>query len=99
MSERDYNRQAVKGEGNLGCRSGRRERMECSGVHDKEGNVLDSCAKLYNSREGFEQFVKMTEGIKQRLGMKDKIQKGTVLFFLNQKLEPSLLSSWVIQSF
>jgi hypothetical protein len=47
--------------------------MECSGVHDKEGNVLDTCAKLYNSREGFEQFVKMTEGIEQRLGMKDEI--------------------------
>ena len=25
---------------------------------NKEGNVLGSCAKLYDSREGFEQFCK-----------------------------------------
>jgi transposase len=41
------------------------------GFMDKEGSVLGSCAKLYNSREGFEQFVKMTEGFKERQGMKD----------------------------
>ena len=75
MSERDYNRQVVK-----------RERINMAtlvvgvdvgnasnavGFMDKEGNVLGSCAKLYNSREGFEQFVKMTEGFKERQGMRD----------------------------
>ena len=38
---------------------------------NKEGNVLGSCEKLYNSREGFEQFIKMTEGLKAAHGMKD----------------------------
>jgi transposase len=38
---------------------------------NKEGKVLGSCAKLYNNREGFEQFVKMTEGIKTKYGLKE----------------------------
>jgi len=38
---------------------------------NKEGKVLGSCAKLYNSREGFEQFVKMTEGLKTKHGLND----------------------------
>jgi len=33
---------------------------------NKEGKVLGSCAKLYNSREGFEQFVKITEELKTK---------------------------------
>lgn len=38
---------------------------------NKEGKVLNSCAKLYNSREGFEQFVKMTEGLRTKHRLKD----------------------------
>jgi transposase len=75
MSEKDYSKQVAK-----------RQRIESTtlvvgvdignafnavGFMDKEGNVLGICAKLYNSREGFEQFVKMTEGLKTRHGLKD----------------------------
>ena len=75
MSERDYNRQVVKRERIsratlvVGVDVG--NAWNAVGFMDKEGNVLGSCAKLYNSREGFEQFVKMTEGFKERQGMKD----------------------------
>jgi len=31
------------------------------GFMNKDGNVLGSCTKLYNNREGFEKFVKMIE--------------------------------------
>jgi transposase len=41
------------------------------GFMNKQGKVLSSCAKLYNSRDGFEQFVKMTEGLKAKHGLKD----------------------------
>jgi transposase len=73
MSERDYNKQVVK--------RGRISRetlvigvdvgnaFNAVGFMDKEGKVLGGCAKLYNSREGFEQFIKMTEGIKAQHGM------------------------------
>ncbi len=68
MSKNDYNKQAL-----------RRQRIKQTtfivgvdignafnalGFMDKEGNVLGSCTKLYNSREGFEQFVDMIEGLK-----------------------------------
>lgn len=75
MSERDYNRQVVKRERInratlvVGVDVG--NAWNAVGFMDKEGNVLGSCAKLYNSREGFEQFVKMTEGFKERQGMRD----------------------------
>jgi len=75
MSERDYNRQVVKRERInratlvVGVDVGKAS--NAVGFMDKEGNVLGSCAKLYNSREGFEQFVKMTEGFKERQGMRD----------------------------
>jgi transposase len=75
MSERDYNRQVVKRERInratlvVGVDIG--NAWNAVGFMDKEGNVLGSCAKLYNSREGFEQFVKMTEGFKARQGMRD----------------------------
>ena len=75
MSERDYNRQVVKRERInratlvVGVDVG--NASNAVGFMDKEGNVLGSCAKLYNSREGFEQFVKMTEGFKERQGMRD----------------------------
>jgi len=38
---------------------------------NKDGKVLGSCAKLYNSREGFEQFVKMIEGLKAKHRLRD----------------------------
>ena len=38
---------------------------------NKEGNVLGSCAKLYNNREGFEQFVNMIEGLKTKHHLRD----------------------------
>jgi len=41
------------------------------GFMDKDGNVLGSCAKLYNSREGFEQFREMIEGLKVKHHLKD----------------------------
>jgi transposase len=75
MSERDYNRQVVKRERInratlvVGVDIG--NAWNAVGFMDKEGNVLGSCAKLYNSREGFEQFVKMTEGFRERQGMRD----------------------------
>jgi len=33
---------------------------------DKEGNVLGSCAKLYNNRDGFEEFINLIEGLKAK---------------------------------
>jgi transposase len=75
MSERDYNRQVEKRQrisgttlvvgvdvGNV---------FNAVGFMNKEGKVLSSCAKLYNGREGFEQFVEMTEGLKTKYGLKD----------------------------
>ena len=73
MSEKDYNRQVVKRE-----RIGRDTLImgvdvgnawNAVGFMNKEGNVLGSCAKLHNSREGFEQFIRMTEGFKAKHGM------------------------------
>ena len=75
MSERDYNRQVAKRQ-----RIGREtlivgvdvgNAFNAVGFMNKEGNVLGSCAKLYNSREGFEQFIKMIEGFKAKHRMKD----------------------------
>lgn len=41
------------------------------GYMNKEGAVLGRQPKLYNSREGFDQFVRITEGLKAKHGMKD----------------------------
>jgi transposase len=75
MSERDYNRQVVKrqriGRATLVVGVDIGNACNAVGFMDKEGNVLGSCAKLYNSREGFEQFVKMTEGLKTKHRLKD----------------------------
>lgn len=75
MSERDYSKQLA-----------RRQRIKrttlvvgvdvgkvCNavGFMNKEGKVLGSCAKVENSREGFEQFVKMVEDLKAQHGLKD----------------------------
>jgi hypothetical protein len=40
---------------------------------NKEGKVPNSCVKLYNNREGFEHFVKMTEGLKVKYGLKNML--------------------------
>jgi transposase len=73
MSEKDYNRQVVKRE-----RIGRDTLIigvdigntwNVMGFMNKEGKVLGSNAKLYNNREGFEEFARMTEGLKAKYGM------------------------------
>jgi transposase len=73
MSEKDYNRQVVKREriGKETLVVGVDVGNACNvvGFMNKEGKVLGSCAKLHNSREGFEQFVKMTEGLKTKHDM------------------------------
>jgi transposase len=38
---------------------------------NKERNVFGICAKFYNSREGFEQFVDMIEGLKAKHHRRD----------------------------
>ena len=75
MSERDYSKQVAK-----------RQRISSTslvvgvdvgkvhnavGFMNKEGKVLGSCAKAYNSREGFEQFMKMVQDLQARHGLKD----------------------------
>ena len=75
MSQRDYSRQVAK-----------RQRIKKStlivgvdigkafnavGFMDKDGNVLNSCAKLYNIREGFEEFINLIEGLKAKHHLKD----------------------------
>ena len=77
MSKSDYNKQVL-----------RRQRIKKTtlvvgvdvgnafnavGFMNKEGNVLGSCAKLYNSREGFEQFIDMIEGLKTKHHLRDVI--------------------------
>jgi transposase len=59
MSEMDYNKQVMKRERIsretlvIGVDVG--NAFNAIGFMDKEGKVLGSCAKLYNSCEGFEQ--------------------------------------------
>ena len=75
MSERDYSKQVARrqriGETTLvvgvdiGCAS------NAVGFMNKEGKVLGSYPDMPNSREGFEQFVKMTEGLKAKHGLTD----------------------------
>ncbi|MGZ6201503.1 MAG: IS110 family RNA-guided transposase, partial [Thermodesulfobacteriota bacterium] len=75
MSVRDYSKQVA-----------RRQRIESTtlvvgvdigsafnavGFMNKEGNVLGSYPKMPNSREGFEQFVTITEGLKAKHGLTD----------------------------
>ena len=77
MSQKDYSRQVAK-----------RQRIKKStlivgvdigkafnavGFMDKDGNVLSSCAKLYNIREGFEEFINLIEGLKAKHHLKDVI--------------------------
>lgn len=75
MSVKDYNKQVAKRQRIrsttlvVGVDVG--NAFNAVGFMNKEGKVLGSCAKLYNSREGFEQFVKMTEGLKTKHKLKD----------------------------
>jgi len=73
MSERDYNKQVAKRQRIrstvVGVDVGKA--YNAMGFMNKEGKVLGSCAKVYNSREGFEQFLKMVEDLKARYGLKD----------------------------
>lgn len=75
MSRNDYNRQAVRRQRIrkttliVGVDIG--NAFNAVGFMNKEGNVLGSCAKLYNNREGFEQFVNMIEGLKTKHHLRD----------------------------
>jgi transposase len=75
MSERDYSKQVARRQRigdttlvvgvDIGCAS------NAVGFMSKEGNVLGSYPIMPNSREGFEQFVKRTEGLKAKHGLTD----------------------------
>ena len=77
MSERDYSKQVARRQriGNttlvvgvdIGCAS------NAVGFMNKEGKVLGSDPNMPNSRGGFEQFVKMTEGLKAKHGLNDML--------------------------
>ena len=41
------------------------------GFMNKDGNVLGRLPKVYNSREGFDKFVRITEELKAKHGLKD----------------------------
>jgi len=75
MSRNDYNRQATRRQRIrkttliVGVDIG--NAFNAVGFMNKEGNVLGSCAKLYNNREGFEQFVNMIEGLKTKHHLRD----------------------------
>ncbi len=75
MSERDYSKQVAKRQrirrSSLVVGVDVGKTYNAVGFMNKEGKVLGSCAKLYNSREGFEQFLKMVEDLKARYGLKD----------------------------
>jgi transposase len=75
MSQRDYNRQVAKRQSItnatliVGVDIGKA--FNAVGFMDKEGNVLGSCAKLYNNREGFEEFINLIEGLKAKHHLRD----------------------------
>ena len=75
MSQRDYNRQVAKRQRIrkatliVGVDVGKS--FNALGFMDKEGNVLGSCAKLYNNREGFEEFINLIEGLKAKHHLRD----------------------------
>lgn len=75
MSERDYSKQVARrqriGSTTLVVGVDVGKAYNAVGFMNKEGKVLGSCAKGYNSREGFEQFRKMVEDLKARYGLKD----------------------------
>jgi len=75
MSVRDYSKQVARRQRigsttlvvgvDIGCAS------NAVGFMSKEGSVLGSYPNMLNSRAGFEQFVKMTEGLKAKHGLSD----------------------------
>ena len=75
MSQRDYNRQVAKRQRIrkatliVGVDIG--NAFNALGFMDKEGNVLGSCAKLYNNRDGFEEFINLIEGFKAKHHLRD----------------------------
>jgi transposase len=75
MSQRDYNKQVSKRQRIrkatliVGVDVGKA--FNALGFMDKEGNVLGSCAKLYNNREGFEEFINLIEGLKAKHHLRD----------------------------
>jgi transposase len=75
MSERDYSKQVARrqriGSTTLVVGVDVGKAYNAVGFMNKEGKVLGSCAKGYNSREGFEQFRKMVEDLKARYGLTD----------------------------
>ena len=77
MSERDYSRQVARRQRIskatliVGVDIGKA--FNALGFMDKDGNVLGGCAKLYNSREGFEKFSEMIEGLKAKHHLRDVI--------------------------
>jgi transposase len=75
MSQRDYNKQVAKRQRIrkatliVGVDIGKT--FNAIGFMDKEGNVLGSCAKLYNNRDGFEEFINLIEGLKTKHHLRD----------------------------
>lgn len=75
MSQRDYSRQVAKRQRIrketliVGVDIGKA--FNAVGFMDKEGNVLGSCAKLCNSREGFEEFINLIDGLKAKHHLSD----------------------------
>jgi transposase len=74
MSQKDYSRQVAKRQRIkkatliVGVDIGKA--FNAAGFMDKDGNVLNNCPKLYNSREGFEEFINMIEGLKAKHHLK-----------------------------
>ena len=77
MSERDYSKQVARrqriGETTLVVGVDIGSAFNAVGFMSKEGRVLGSYPKMPNSREGFEEFVKITEGLKAKHGLSDVI--------------------------
>jgi hypothetical protein len=75
MSVRDYNKQVARrqriGEATLVVGVDIGSAFNAVGFMSKEGKVLGIYPKMPNSREGFEQFVKITEGLKAKHGLRD----------------------------
>ena len=65
MSQRDYNMQVAKRrrirKGTLIVGVDIGKAFNALGFMDKAGKVLGICAKLYNNREGFKEFINLIE--------------------------------------
>jgi transposase len=77
MSVRDYSKQVARrqriGSTTLVVGVDIGSAFNAVGFMNKEGKVLGSYPKMLNSREGFEEFVKITEGLKAKHGLTDVI--------------------------